>query len=221
MLFQQRRRDSLVDESLLGEAPLDFYYLFGNAIVTIAECKVDKNPSMVMIVRHPGGRTAWRLENKLKTDQEDKVADEYVVAKEPLPPSSPSQLAPHPRASTEPFGIDRIPRVKADYSIPNIEGVAATADDETQSKIANIRKLLEAQIERDESAQTRTCEINRTLPPEPASDFQTSRLFFAHLGLLELDSVHKQVKFLCQCLQRIAAKLRRNVDAQSFQTNRC
>jgi hypothetical protein len=48
---------------------LDFYYLFGNAIVTVAEFKTENNPTMVLIVRHPGGRTAWKFENKLKTDE--------------------------------------------------------------------------------------------------------------------------------------------------------
>lgn len=112
-----------------------------------------------------------------------------------MPPSIPSKLNPPPTATTEPFGIDRIPRVKADYSIPNIEGVAATADEETQEKIKLVRRLLEDQIERDENAKNKDCAIKPTLPPESNNNFQTSRLFFAHLGLLELDSVYKQVQF--------------------------
>ena len=56
-----------------------------------------------------------------------------------------------------------------------------------------MRELLDAQIERDAAAPTRICEIQPTLPPEPRTEFQTPRLFFAHLGLLELESVTKQV----------------------------
>jgi len=110
--------------------------------------------------------------------------------------STPSKLNPLPTASTDPYGIERIPRVKADYSIPNIEGVAATASEETQENINIVRHLLEAQIERDQRVPNKVCDIKQTLPPDPCTDFQTSRLFFAHLGLLELDSVYKQVKIV-------------------------
>ena len=56
-----------MDETLLSQTPLEFFYLFGNCIATLAEIKSEKNPQMIMIIRHPGGRTAWKLENRLKT----------------------------------------------------------------------------------------------------------------------------------------------------------
>ena len=126
---------------------------------------------------------------------DEEASDEYGFAHRPMPEMEPTVIDPPPQADCEPFGIERIPRVKADFSIPTIEGVAATADELTQERNAEMRELLNAQIERDAAARTRICEIKPTLPPEPRTEFQTARLFFANLGLLELESVTKQVIF--------------------------
>ena len=56
-----------------------------------------------------------------------------------MPEMEPTVIDPPPQADCEPFGIERIPRVKADFSIPTIEGVAATADEATQDSVENVR----------------------------------------------------------------------------------
>ena len=64
------QKDSLLDEGCFTDDNLDFYLLYGNCLVTIHEDKKEQ-PSMVMILRYPGGRAAWHLENRLGAD--DKV----------------------------------------------------------------------------------------------------------------------------------------------------
>ena len=69
-LLKGAQKDSLLDEGCFTDDNLDFYLLYGNCLVTIHEDKKEQ-PSMVMILRYPGGRAAWHLENRLGAD--DKV----------------------------------------------------------------------------------------------------------------------------------------------------
>jgi hypothetical protein len=54
---------------------------------------------------------------------------------------------------------------------------------------------LEEQIAIDEKTlKEKDCKIKPILPPMPNTEFQSARLFFSHIGLLEMDSIAKQVK---------------------------
>ncbi|CAG5111258.1 Oidioi.mRNA.OKI2018_I69.chr2.g5583.t1.cds [Oikopleura dioica] len=190
LIFQRNITDSQVDESVLKTESLEFYYLYGNALVTVAEYpdSESQNPCVVMIVRHPGGRTAWKMEHELTSSANSKPPE---IKQLPLDKFEMDPIF-YPTSKTVPIGTERIPRVQADFSIPSIEGVAAEEDEIVQDEISSLQEELDRQIEADEAKSTRETSINPCNQPNPVKEFQSARLLFGSLGLLQLDSVKKQ-----------------------------
>ena len=163
--------------------------------------KNQPNPSMIMLVRHPGGRAAWQLENRLKGDDEpsgETVSKEYEIARELTELDYNAEFEPYKRErlnplDTIPAGVHAIPTTRADYSIPTADEVVDRADVHSLKQINQIRSLLEDQIKREnELLENTKSEFSACHPPPPVTTFKSSRLLFSHLGLLNLDSVAKQ-----------------------------
>jgi len=188
LIFQRNITDSQVDESVLNSDTLEFYYLYGNALVTVCECPSEsQNPCVIMIVRHPGGRTAWKMEHELTSGE----TSPPIVKQVPLDEFKMEPIH-YPSARTVPIGTERIPRVQADFSIPSIEGVAAEEDEIVQDDINSLQEELDKQIESDEANATCQTSIEPCNQPKAVTKFQSARMLFGSLGLLQLDSVRKQ-----------------------------
>ena len=131
-------------------------------------------PTMIMLLRHPGGRTGWKFENKLHHD--DAPCDEYEVAAADVDYAEfnsyqPPNLAP---IETVPPGVNKIPNTRADYSIPEAEEVAETAEVQNLKQINQIRSLLEEQIKRENDillSDTTRHDFTKLLPPPPGIDY--------------------------------------------------
>lgn len=190
LIFQRNRADSQIDESVLNPETLEFFYLFSNAVVTVSEIPNENGcPQLVMIIRHPGGRTAWKMEHELRhssyEEKESKIRETIIKDLKIA-----SQF--YPTGNTVPEGTERIPRVQADFSIPSIEGVAAEETDIIKDEIDIMREELEHQIETDNAKSKKEMQIAETNKKDPIKTFQSSRLLFGTLGLLELENVRKQ-----------------------------
>ena len=94
---------------------------------------------MIMLVRHPGGRTGWKFENKL-SDQ-GVPCTEYDVANKEIDENELGNFEEPQKFNlgTVPPGVEKIPTTRADYSIPDAVEVAETAEVHNLKQINQIR----------------------------------------------------------------------------------
>ncbi|XP_013890034.1 ral GTPase-activating protein subunit beta isoform X3 [Austrofundulus limnaeus] len=95
-----------------------------------------------------------------------------------------------------PEEVDKIPLVKADVSIPDLDDIVSR---ELEIQHDKLRTLMTKQIEYENSLERRSDEILKSKPfpdpqtdckpPPPSQEFQTARLFLSQFGFLSLEAL--------------------------------
>ncbi|XP_071834992.1 ral GTPase-activating protein subunit beta-like isoform X2 [Apostichopus japonicus] len=191
---------SYLDYTRSDQAKFRYFVLENTTLVAILEEHLGDtevlSPTVVMVIRGPGGRTVWSLRHRhcSRMDQEDGGCSLHY----PNHPEPKEDVGTHHdfKVRNFPPSVEMAPLTKGDKSIPllqDIETPTLNADHEI------IAGLIDKQIEYEEFTREKASEEienagypNRHMeakPPRPKEDFSPARLLLSHLGYLSLENL--------------------------------
>jgi hypothetical protein len=146
----------------------------------------DPQPTVTILIRGPFGRHAWTMQlrhlprHRSGTKCHAPNPGRPVVMQE-------TPVCPQVKQKYFPESVERVTQCKVDQSIPLLETVTAQ-DDEVNEETNKLVQLIERQatVEANLAATQSNCVALECTPPPVCHDFQTSRLFLSHFGLLSL-----------------------------------
>ncbi|XP_071374651.1 ral GTPase-activating protein subunit beta-like isoform X1 [Centroberyx affinis] len=145
-------------------------------------------PSLTLLIRGLSGRNVWSLQLH-QQDREGRAASQQVFVPECRPVAQ-EDAGIRFSVKHQPFpdNVDKIPFVKADLSIPDLHEIVTK---EVEEKVQRLEGVMRRQMEFEEKLE-RSGRLVRPAdcrPPAPVQDFQTTRLFLSHFGLLSPEAL--------------------------------
>ncbi|XP_063903676.1 ral GTPase-activating protein subunit beta isoform X3 [Zophobas morio] len=146
----------------------------------------DPQPTVTILIRGPFGRHAWTMQlrhlprHRSGTKCHAPNPGRPVVMQE-------TPLCPQVKQKYFPDSVDRVTQCKVDQSIPLLDTVIAQ-NEEINEDTNKLVQLIERQatVETNLAATQSNFVAQECTPPPVVHDFQTSRLFLSHFGLLSL-----------------------------------
>ncbi|KAJ8369641.1 hypothetical protein SKAU_G00096690 [Synaphobranchus kaupii] len=153
-------------------------------------------PSLTVLIRGTSGRHAWTMQ--LHHQPRAARASQKVFVPESRPAAQ-DDVGTHYSVKHMSFPEEayNIPFVKADVSIPDLDGIVSKELEAQHTRLQSVMEQqaeYEATLERQRQDPRTDCQPPpdpRTdcKPPSPAQEFQTARLFLSHLGFLSLEAL--------------------------------
>ncbi|KAF7641221.1 hypothetical protein LDENG_00288660, partial [Lucifuga dentata] len=147
---------------------------------------VVSSPSLTVLIRGPWGHHTWTLQ--LHLQPRERRAPTLLTHQTSVPKqraAAQDDAATHVSVKHQlfPDGVDRIPSVKADLSIPDLDQIIT---EEVKQQLQHLRAAIrkQQQFEAQLQASGRPVVMTTCSPPPLANCFQTARLLLSHLGLL-------------------------------------
>ncbi|XP_017782958.1 PREDICTED: ral GTPase-activating protein subunit beta isoform X2 [Nicrophorus vespilloides] len=145
----------------------------------------DPQPTITLLIRGPFGRHAWTMQ--LRHLPRHKSGTKYhapnmgrPVVMEDIPPKHESKHKYFPDTT------ELVPKCKVDQSIPNLDAILL-GDETATEEINQIRDYFESSANAEEKlSQDQSAPAECTIP-SIVHEFQTSRLFLSHFGLLHFE----------------------------------
>uniref|UniRef100_A0A3P9P8E5 Ral GTPase-activating protein subunit beta n=1 Tax=Poecilia reticulata TaxID=8081 RepID=A0A3P9P8E5_POERE len=182
--------------SATGATNFRYFVLDNSVILAMLEQPLgneqNPSPSVTVLIRGTAGRHAWTMQSHQKLlsnfgmfvpesrpTPNDDVGIKYNVKQRPFPEE-----------------VDKIPLVKADVSIPDLDDIVSK---ELEIQHSKLRSLMAKQIDYENTLERRSEELLKSKtfpdpqteckPPLPSQEFQTARLFLSHFGFLSLEAL--------------------------------
>uniref|UniRef100_A0A4W3JP54 Ral GTPase-activating protein subunit beta n=1 Tax=Callorhinchus milii TaxID=7868 RepID=A0A4W3JP54_CALMI len=176
-----------------------YFVLDNSIIIAMLEQPLgnDQNPcpSVTVLIRGMSGRHAWTMQ--LYHQPRGSRASQKAFVPEPSPaPNNNVGIKYNVKHRPFPEEVDKIPFVKADLSIPDLHEIVTDELEIQHEKLKNVMAqqiLFENSLEK--MSEERVCSttfpdpITECIPPPPAQEFQTARLFLSHFGFLSLEAL--------------------------------
>ncbi|XP_010874093.3 ral GTPase-activating protein subunit beta isoform X2 [Esox lucius] len=185
--------------SATGPSNFRYFVLDNSVILAMLEQPLgneqNPSPSVTVLIRGMTGRHAWTMQ--LFHQPRAARANQRMFVPESRPAPN-NDVGIHYNIKQRPFpeDVDKIPLVKADISIPDLDDIV---NKELEMQHDRLRSMMTKQIEFECSLERHSEEVwsskyfpePRTdcKPPPPAQEFQTARLFLSHFGFLSLEAL--------------------------------
>nr|XP_054602113.1 ral GTPase-activating protein subunit beta isoform X3 [Nothobranchius furzeri] len=207
--------------SATGVSSFRYFVLDNSVILAMLEQPLgneqNPSPSVTVLIRGTAGRHAWTMQ--LFHQPRGARASQRMFVPEGRPtPNNDEGVKYNVKQRPFPEEVDKIPLVKADVSIPDLDDIVSKEvgclgweDDSeaTSSLMSNyphleiqhdkLCALMTKQIEYESTLERRSEEILKSKPfpdpqtdckpPPPSQEFQTARLFLSHFGFLSLEAL--------------------------------
>lgn len=148
----------------------------------------DPQPTVTLLIRGPFGRHAWTMQ--LRHLPRHRSGTKFH-APNPCRPvvMQDAPVKPVVKQKYFPDSVDRVPQCKVDQSIPSLDSVIAQ-DEQVNEEVSVLSQLMDRQavVENNLASSNQSSTVpNECVPPPVCHEFQTSRLFLSHFGLLNLE----------------------------------
>ncbi|XP_035761414.1 ral GTPase-activating protein subunit beta isoform X2 [Neolamprologus brichardi] len=207
--------------SATGASNFRYFVLENSVILAMLEQPLgneqNPSPSVTVLIRGTAGRHAWTMQ--LFHQPRGARANQRVFVPEGRPtPNNDVGIKYNVKQRPFPEEVDKIPLVKADVSIPDLDDIVSKEvscmgweEDSRASDSLNricprlevqhdkLRNLMTKQIEYENALERHSEEIWKSTPfpdpqtdckpPPPSQEFQTARLFLSHFGFLSLEAL--------------------------------
>ncbi|XP_043946127.1 ral GTPase-activating protein subunit beta isoform X2 [Protopterus annectens] len=176
-----------------------YFVLDNSVIIAILEQPLGNEqnpcPSATILIRGMSGRHAWTMQ--LHHQPRGTRANQKVFAPENRPvPKDDVGVKCNVKHRPFPEEVDKIPFVKADLSIPDLHEIV---DNQMEIQHEKLRSVMSKQINYENNLEQLSEDqwLSKTfpdpdtecMPPPPAQEFQTARLFLSHFGFLSLEAL--------------------------------
>uniref|UniRef100_A0AAY4ERV8 Ral GTPase-activating protein subunit beta n=1 Tax=Denticeps clupeoides TaxID=299321 RepID=A0AAY4ERV8_9TELE len=194
--------DTLIRYSRLnttGKNNFRYFVLDNSVILAMLEQPLGNEqspcPSLTVLIRGMSGRHAWTMQ--LFHQPRGARASQKVFVPESRPaPKNDVGIRYNVKPRPFPEEVDKIPLVKADVSIPDLDDIV---NKELEAQHERLQGVMAKQIEYELALEKQSEDVWRTKPfpdpeidcrpPPPAQEFQTARLFLSHFGFLSLEAL--------------------------------
>uniref|UniRef100_A0A3Q2ZWK8 Ral GTPase-activating protein subunit beta n=1 Tax=Kryptolebias marmoratus TaxID=37003 RepID=A0A3Q2ZWK8_KRYMA len=185
--------------SATGVSNFRYFVLDNSVILAMLEQPLgneqNPSPSVTVLIRGTAGRHAWTMQ--LFHQPRGARANQRMFVPEGRPtPNNGVGIKYNVKQRPFPEEVDKIPLVKADVSIPDLDDIVSR---ELEIQHDKLRTLMTKQIEYENSLERRSEEILKSKPfpdpqtdckpPPPFQEFQTARLFLSQFGFLSLEAL--------------------------------
>ncbi|XP_063730875.1 ral GTPase-activating protein subunit beta isoform X1 [Eleginops maclovinus] len=208
--------------SATGASNFRYFVLDNSVILAMLEQPLgneqNPSPSVTVLIRGTAGRHAWTMQ-LFHQPRGARANQRQVFVPEGRPkPNNGVGIKYNVKQRPFPEEVDKIPLVKADVSIPDLDDIVSKEvccmgwleeSRATNALISNVphlelqhdklRALMTKQMEYENSLERHSEEIWKSKPypdpqtdckpPSPAQEFQTARLFLSHFGFLSLEAL--------------------------------
>uniref|UniRef100_A0A8C6LAB0 Ral GTPase-activating protein subunit beta n=1 Tax=Nothobranchius furzeri TaxID=105023 RepID=A0A8C6LAB0_NOTFU len=185
--------------SATGVSSFRYFVLDNSVILAMLEQPLgneqNPSPSVTVLIRGTAGRHAWTMQ--LFHQPRGARASQRMFVPEGRPtPNNDEGVKYNVKQRPFPEEVDKIPLVKADVSIPDLDDIVSKELEIQHDKLC---ALMTKQIEYESTLERRSEEILKSKPfpdpqtdckpPPPSQEFQTARLFLSHFGFLSLEAL--------------------------------
>ncbi|CAL9702539.1 unnamed protein product [Knipowitschia caucasica] len=185
--------------SAAGAGNFRYFVLDNSVILATLEQPLgneqNPSPSVTVLIRGTAGRHAWTMQ--LFHQPRGARANQRAFVPEGRPtPKNDVGIKYNVKQRPFPEEVDKIPLVKADVSIPDLDDIVSK---ELEVQLEKLRAVMAKQIEYEHSLERHSDEKWKSKPfpdpqtdckpPPPAQEFQTARLFLSHFGFLSLEAL--------------------------------
>ncbi|XP_071767266.1 ral GTPase-activating protein subunit beta-like isoform X9 [Centroberyx gerrardi] len=208
--------------SATGASNFRYFVLDNSVILAMLEQPLgneqNPSPSVTVLIRGTAGRHAWTMQ-LFHQPRGARANQRQVFLPEGRPaPNNDVGIKYNVKQRPFPEEVDKIPLVKADVSIPDLDDIVnkevCCMGWQDEARTTNTLKCnhphLEVQHDRLRSMMTKQIDYENTLerhsedvwrskpfpdpqtdckPPAPSQEFQTARLFLSHFGFLSLEAL--------------------------------
>ncbi|XP_035761413.1 ral GTPase-activating protein subunit beta isoform X1 [Neolamprologus brichardi] len=208
--------------SATGASNFRYFVLENSVILAMLEQPLgneqNPSPSVTVLIRGTAGRHAWTMQ-LFHQPRGARANQRQVFVPEGRPtPNNDVGIKYNVKQRPFPEEVDKIPLVKADVSIPDLDDIVSKEvscmgweEDSRASDSLNricprlevqhdkLRNLMTKQIEYENALERHSEEIWKSTPfpdpqtdckpPPPSQEFQTARLFLSHFGFLSLEAL--------------------------------
>ncbi|XP_064215025.1 ral GTPase-activating protein subunit beta isoform X4 [Tribolium castaneum] len=147
----------------------------------------DPQPTVTILIRGPFGRHAWTMQLRHLPRHRAGMKSHASNTGRPVVMHE-TPVCPQVKQKYFPDSVERVTQCKVDQSIPPLDSVIAQ-DEETNKLVQLIER--QTTVEANLAASQSNCVPQECTPPPVCHDFQTSRLFLSHFGLLSLGDEEK------------------------------
>nr|XP_008192865.1 PREDICTED: ral GTPase-activating protein subunit beta isoform X3 [Tribolium castaneum] len=147
----------------------------------------DPQPTVTILIRGPFGRHAWTMQLRHLPRHRAGMKSHALNTGRPVVMHE-TPVCPQVKQKYFPDSVERVTQCKVDQSIPPLDSVIAQ-DEETNKLVQLIER--QTTVEANLAASQSNCVPQECTPPPVCHDFQTSRLFLSHFGLLSLGDEEK------------------------------
>ncbi|XP_035983069.1 ral GTPase-activating protein subunit beta isoform X4 [Fundulus heteroclitus] len=205
--------------SATGASNFRYFVLDNSVILAMLEQPLgneqNPSPSVTVLIRGTAGRHAWTMQ--LFHQPRGARANQRTFVPESRPtPNNDVGVRYNVKQRPFPEEVDKIPLVKADVSIPDLDDIVSKEvsclgwEEDPAATSALMSKCLEIQHEKLRNLMAKQIDFESTLerrgeellksksfpdphtdckPPPPSQEFQTARLFLSHFGFLSLEAL--------------------------------
>ncbi|XP_042084081.1 ral GTPase-activating protein subunit beta isoform X5 [Haplochromis burtoni] len=186
--------------SATGASNFRYFVLENSVILAMLEQPLgneqNPSPSVTVLIRGTAGRHAWTMQ-LFHQPRGARANQRQVFVPEGRPtPNNDVGIKYNVKQRPFPEEVDKIPLVKADVSIPDLDDIVSK---ELEVQHDKLRNLMTKQIEYENALERHSEEIWKSTPfpdpqtdckpPPPSQEFQTARLFLSHFGFLSLEAL--------------------------------
>ncbi|XP_037831473.1 ral GTPase-activating protein subunit beta isoform X3 [Kryptolebias marmoratus] len=165
-----------------------YFVLESSVILGLLEPEPEQaqSPSLMVVIRGPSGCNSWSLQLHLLPRSGQALTQNILIPEKRSVTPEVSGTQCGVKHHLIPENIKRFPSVKADQSIPALHN---TVTHEQQLDYLQAALKTQNQIETQPRGCGHSGIMTTCRPPLPVSNFQVTRLFLSHLGLLTPESV--------------------------------
>ncbi|XP_023691028.1 ral GTPase-activating protein subunit beta isoform X1 [Paramormyrops kingsleyae] len=195
--------DTLIRYSRLTSTSRDnfrYFVLDNSVILAMLEQPLGNEqnpcPAVTILIRGVSGRHAWTMQlyhqPRVARANQKQV---FVPERRPTPKNDVG-IRFNVKHRAFPEEVDKIPFVKADMSIPDLDDIVSKPLEVQHEKLRN---LMVKQMEYEVALERQSEEVWKSKPfpdpqvdckpPPPSQEFQTARLFLSHFGFLSLEAL--------------------------------
>ncbi|XP_061745978.1 ral GTPase-activating protein subunit beta-like isoform X5 [Nerophis ophidion] len=194
--------DTLIRHARLGSTGASnfrYFVLDNSVILAMLEQPLgneqNPSPSVTVLIRGTAGRHAWTMQ--LFHQPRGARANQRAFVPEGRPtPNNGVGIRYNVKQRPFPEEVDKIPLVKADVSIPDLDDIVSK---ELEVQHERLGHLMSKQMDYENTLERHSEDVWRSnsfpdpqidcKPPPPSQEFQTARLFLSHFGFLSLEAL--------------------------------
>jgi len=192
---------SLLDETQIAEdndiSKFEYYAVDGSFIIGIADNNqldfTDDIPTVMSVLRGPTGKRVCLMQMRHFSRAKQHLSDIYED--EPVRPSGLQNIPSAPEISQRcfPIEVERVQKIKADFSIPSLDDILDEKNKELQDQMTNlinIQSSEEASSQEKRKNESISSSKDNTQKQPQCSDYhKASKLFLSHMGMMNIQNL--------------------------------